>query len=229
MNAQEFRNKLQAFLGAEEYQKLLAHFREKQRMRFYHEKQWHKFIEQYPQFRLSSEELPIALRVCQVHGDELQWGEAKVYQDRFDRLRNYFGARSKSFPHNGTAIVVQEESPVQIMPMQVWFCPSCRQASTEWEYQPRRGYVFPDLDREAQSYPISGVPADDLRAALEVVLNSPEVHDKRILSVRWHPDGYIKIKTGNFEGPLNGNGDSLTLRRRRDTWVIDSHGFWATL
>lgn len=226
MDAQEFRSKLRAFLGEDEYRKLIVYFREKQRMRFYHEKQLAKFINANPQFSLSPSELQVALRVCEIHGDELQWGEANVFQERMDRVQNFMRSRGQLFPHCGTVIVVQEALAIQLMSTQLWLCPTCRKASEEWENPRTRGYSFPNL--RAQSYPISGVPADELRAALEVVLNSPEVRDKRIMSVRWHPEGYIELRTGIFRGAMNGGGYSVTLRQRRGTWVIDEIGGWSS-
>jgi hypothetical protein len=192
-------------------------------MRFYQEKLWLKFIEQHPQFRLTQRELQAALHVCQVHGDELQLGEAEVYQQSMKLIRDFVAARG---PHSGTVAVVEEKLQVKLEPQQVWFCPGCRAAVEELRKSPARYFVMPDL--RAQYYPRHGVPADELRDILETILNAPEVRDKRIKTVSLHPEGYIEIRTGFVNGPLLGGGDVVILRRRRDAWVIVEVGSWAT-
>jgi hypothetical protein len=65
------------FLGDERFRKFVHQGFRRGRLRYWQEQEWNRFIAVHPEFAISTEELEVALRVCELHGQELSLQPAR--------------------------------------------------------------------------------------------------------------------------------------------------------
>lgn len=138
MEAVELRKAFARFLGEERFRKFVATGWHRGRLRFWQAQEWDRFCSARPELEASLEELEVALRVCEVHGDELQADEVELSHGCIDYAQDYVGTRNRLFPHAATGPVSTEGAPMQGDRIGVWYCPSCRLAEEKWNTS-RRG------------------------------------------------------------------------------------------
>jgi hypothetical protein len=123
-NAQ-FRDALRLHLGDERYFKFISQGRKHRRL-FWQEEALAQFFDSHPEHRLSGEQLAEALRVCEVHGAELQIGTAQVFEGCVDYTREFLAARELKFPHACLEPISTEGRPASEFNTSVWICSECR-------------------------------------------------------------------------------------------------------
>ena len=133
--AAKLRRALAAFLGDAQYQKFVQQGVHHGRMRYWQEQAWGQFTAAHPDFAVNQDELANALRVCHVHGDELQPDTVEVFHGCMDLVQSYVDARYRLFPHAEQDVVSTEGRRFEGDRIEVWFCPSCRAARAAWEAQ----------------------------------------------------------------------------------------------
>jgi hypothetical protein len=69
------------------------------RLRFWQEQEWERFIAANPEFAVGMDQLAVAIRVCEIHGDELLPVSAKVIHGQVDYADSYEKPRNEQFPH----------------------------------------------------------------------------------------------------------------------------------
>ena len=129
MEAIELRTAFTAFLGEERFKKVVA---TGWPLRYWQEQEWRRFCSAHPELAVGLDVLEVALRVCEVHGDELQPDEVELYHGCIDYARDYIQTRNRLFPHAVNDPISTEGRPVQADRVGVWYCPACRAAKAQW-------------------------------------------------------------------------------------------------
>jgi hypothetical protein len=138
MESLELRKAFAAFLGDERFRKFVATGWRRGRLRFWQEQEWRRFCAARPEINAGLEELEVALRICHVHGEELQHDEVELFHGCMDYAPDYWEGRNRLFPHASTGPVSTEGRPMQGDGVAVWYCPSCRAAEAKWKTPRRR-------------------------------------------------------------------------------------------
>lgn len=125
------RRALAAFLGVGRFRKFVQQGCRRGRLRYWQEQEWAKFTAAHAEFAVEIGELELALRICEVHGQELLPDMVKVFRGCVDYTREYTDARKQLFPHAASAISA-EGVPFEGDRIEVWYCPACRQEETAW-------------------------------------------------------------------------------------------------
>jgi hypothetical protein len=86
----------------------------------------------HPEFAVDLEELTIALRICELHGQELLHDTVEVFRGNVDHADWYTQARNRLFPHAASGSVSTEGAPFEGDRVEVWYCSTCRKAEAEW-------------------------------------------------------------------------------------------------
>lgn len=110
MPAVELRKALTAFLGEDRFRKFIAAGLP---LRYWQEREWQRFCSAHPEFAVDRAEMEAAIRICHVHGDELQPDEAELFNGCFDYGQEYIETRNRLFPHAATEPVPTEGMPTQ--------------------------------------------------------------------------------------------------------------------
>jgi hypothetical protein len=147
-DAAALRRALAAFLGAERFRKFVQQFRSARRLRFWQEQAWGRFVTSYPEFTIGEDELAIVLRVCWLHGAELQPDTVEVIDGNVDYADWYVRAKLAEFPCAASGPVWTEGAPLPTRCVAVWFCPECRRAEATWQSTQREPAAAPDRPRE---------------------------------------------------------------------------------
>jgi hypothetical protein len=126
------RRSLAGFLGSDRYRKFIQQGFRHGRLRFWQAREWERFVSAHPESAVSEEELAIALRVCHLHGDELQPDTTGVFRGCRDFAQSYIEARNRLFPNAALDEFSTEGLPFDYDCVDVWFCPSCREAAEAW-------------------------------------------------------------------------------------------------
>jgi hypothetical protein len=138
VEAIELRKAFAAFLGDERFRKFVATGWRRGRLRFWQEQEWRRFCAARPEINAGFEELGLALRICEVHGDELQADEVELFHGCIDYAQDYIETRNRLFPHAATGPVSTEGATMQGDRIGVWYCPSCRTAEDKWSRRRKR-------------------------------------------------------------------------------------------
>lgn len=131
--AAALRQALTDFVGAERFCKFVQQFRRAGRLRFWQEQEWGRFVADRPEFAVSEDELAVALRVCWLHGAELQPDTVEVIDGHGDYADRYIRAKAADFPCAASSPVWSEGYPFPTRTVGVWFCPACRRAEAAWQ------------------------------------------------------------------------------------------------
>ncbi|MBM4071337.1 MAG: hypothetical protein FJ271_20730 [Planctomycetes bacterium] len=126
------RGALADFLGAERYRKFVQQFSSAGRLLFWQEQEWVRFVAAQPAFGVGRDDLALALRVCWLHGLELQPDTVEVIDGHVDNAVWYVRAKGAAFPCAASAPVYTEGALFPTRPAAVWFCPDCRKAEAAW-------------------------------------------------------------------------------------------------
>lgn len=112
------------YLGDAEYHRFLR-AGTTTRLRFWQERVIANFTNSYPDLKVTIDELVVALRICEVHGDELIEESVQGVATKIDHIETH--EMRATFPHANTGPIARgigaEEKAVS-----VWYCPSCRKA-----------------------------------------------------------------------------------------------------
>lgn len=128
MTGETLRSKFAAEVGQRDYQRFLV-AGVTGRLRFWQERMISNFMLAHPELNLLPGELETALRVCEVHGDELVPGSVPGVAAEIDYAHN---AESKAlFPRANVGPVGLGTGATE-RPIPIWFCASCRRAYAEW-------------------------------------------------------------------------------------------------
>jgi len=148
----KLRQALAQFLGDERFRKLLHQRGPGGRLRHWQEQEWARFTALHPQFGVSMEELLVALRICEVHGDELLVDTVDVCRGCTDRGKWYTQVRKRLFPHAGSGLVADDALQEGVQ-LEVSYCPACRKAEKEWQAKSVR-LTFLRHDEEIDFVPL---------------------------------------------------------------------------
>jgi hypothetical protein len=129
MEPVELRKAFAAFLGEERFRKFVA---TGWPLRFWQEQEWHRFSSTHPELASRLDLLQVAIRVCELHGDELQPDQVELFHGCIDYAQDYIDTRDRLFPHAANDPVSTEGTPTQGDHVAVWFCPGCRAAKQQW-------------------------------------------------------------------------------------------------
>ncbi len=75
-------------------------------------------------------------------------------------------------------------------------------------------------------FPMIGLDAAELTAALVLVAQSPQITEKRVLSVAVQAEGFLLVQTGEQRSPRSGSGQVVLLGRNGDGWQIVETSAW---
>ena len=131
--AAALRQALAIFLGDERFRKFVQQGVHRGRLRFWQEQEWDRFATTHPEFAVTLEDLEIALRICELHGQELLPDTVEVFHGCRDYAQWYIEARNRLFPHATSDSWSTEGTPFEGDRVGVWYCPACREAKAEWE------------------------------------------------------------------------------------------------
>jgi hypothetical protein len=131
-DAVELRQALAAFLGSDRFRKFVQQGVRQGRLRYWQEQEWGRFTAAHPEFAVNLAELAVAIRICELHGDELQPDTVEVLHGYIEYAAWYVQARNLLFPHAASGPVATEGAPVEEGQVGVWYCPACRQAEANW-------------------------------------------------------------------------------------------------
>jgi hypothetical protein len=129
METVELRRAFAAFLGEERFRKFVA---TGWPLRFWQEQEWGRFCSAHAELAPGLDVLEVAIRICHVHGDELQPDDVEVFNGCIDYARDYIDVRKRLFPRAGNDPFSTEGRPVQADRVAVWYCPACRAAKAQW-------------------------------------------------------------------------------------------------
>lgn len=127
---QTLRARLREFVGGEHYQKYVERAG-MGRLQWWQEREWARFVAQYPEFVVSSTHLLRILQICPLHGTSLQADRIAVRPVEADD-RYFEGAMLLDFPlaHSGW---IASHRMVWVDDQQdVLFCSDCRAAEAAW-------------------------------------------------------------------------------------------------
>jgi len=133
--AVELRKAFAAFLGVERFKKFVA---TGWPLRFWQEQEWRRFSSTRPEPSPGPDVLQVAIRICELHGDELQPDQVELFHVCMDYARGYIETRNRLFPHANTGPVSDEGAPIQSDRIGVWYCPTCRVAEGNWNTSRKR-------------------------------------------------------------------------------------------
>ena len=122
----ELRQALASFLGEERFRKFVR-VGIRPRMKFWQEQELELFFSANPELSRDPEDLARALRLCEVHGVDLEPTKVRTTEACLLLSPSYLSARAELFPHACLdEVMVPPGSPKE---KSEWFCPQCRLAS----------------------------------------------------------------------------------------------------
>jgi hypothetical protein len=137
MGAAALRAAFAAFLGDAKFRKFVRQGFHRGRLRYWQQEEWDRFLSAHPEFSVSMGELEAALRICELHDEELLPDTAEVFRGNLDYADWYIEARNRLFPHAAEDMVATEGAPISGERVAVFYCPACRAAKAEWQARHR--------------------------------------------------------------------------------------------
>jgi hypothetical protein len=136
MEATAFRRSFAAFAGPERYRQFLRALNREGRWRgrflFWQEELLERFAASASVGDVEFEQIESLLRVCELHGDELERDPEGLSQRCRGALTDYTRAQAAWFPNTDCGPVVMGRR-FENFRLGLWFCPACRAAEAEWE------------------------------------------------------------------------------------------------
>lgn len=188
-------------LGAERFRKFVQQFHSAGRLRFWQEQEWERFVATRSEFAVSENELSVALRVCWLHGEELQ--RESVVASHLELTEGYLRAVAAEFPCAGP--VWSRGCPLPSPPVDVWVCPACRVTRTAWIQR------HPETD--------AAVTAAEEAACWERTL--AEIRDQRCPSCNGDAVSMLCYGLTDFSDAMNAALDAKLIRLRGCTFFED--------
>jgi hypothetical protein len=93
------RRALAAFLGEARFRKFVQEGFRRGRLRYWQEREWSRFTDTHAEFAIGLDELAVALRMCEVHGQELLPDTVEVVRGCVDYAEQYMRVHNQLFPH----------------------------------------------------------------------------------------------------------------------------------
>jgi hypothetical protein len=137
-DAASLRAAFATFLGGDRFQEFVRQGFLHGRLRFWQEKEWERFTNLHPEFAVGLQKLEIALRICQLHNQELLPDTVEVVRGCLNFADWYIKARNAQFPHAKTDPCSTEGTLFDADRIGVWYCPTCRSVKAEWEAHRQR-------------------------------------------------------------------------------------------
>jgi hypothetical protein len=135
-NVIALREALRNFLGNDRFKAFVDLNARKFNLKPWQKDAWNDFVGVYPEFKHRLDDLPAAVRVCKLHGDELASGTVPIVRSRVAFLTRLLTAdlrrateyypEAESGPH-----FAGDTTPGDVY--QVWYCPTCREREVEWK------------------------------------------------------------------------------------------------
>ena len=127
----EFRTRFKEYTGAETYKRFVQALhqtarRKDSRLRFWQQDLWQSFISANPDFLLSEDALVDALRICELHEDELFPKEVRVFHGCIDYSREFEQDMVERFPH-ATFEQIMVSPDYTGRTCTLWVCATCDQ------------------------------------------------------------------------------------------------------
>lgn len=126
------RNALAEYLGEDRFRKFVRAGLKHGELRFWQHQEWNRFLAAHENLAIGIEELVVALRYCELHGQELRLDSVSVFHGYRDFTDQYNRAMIDVVPY------AAEDWSTEGMAfhgsrIDVWYCPACRAAKAEWE------------------------------------------------------------------------------------------------
>lgn len=80
--------------------------------------------------------------------------------------------------------------------------------------------------QEPSLYVIGNLPPAEIAAIRHVVETTNQLREKRLLSIRVISPDEVEVETGEIRGPLDGGGQTATLKKANGVWTITGVGYW---
>jgi hypothetical protein len=123
-----FREHFKEFAGTEKFRKFVEQLhRTKYRktgLRYWQQELWNTFVATYPEYAMSTEDLSIALAICELHELQLEPVVVPVFRGCIDYAPDYIADMIKMFPHSTPDQILTEGGEHKIDPT-IWICREC--------------------------------------------------------------------------------------------------------
>jgi len=124
------------FLGKEQFRKFAKQGMHNGRMRFWQESLWKRFIAANPDYVSFEKELQAAIRICEIHGDDLLRGEVPIVRRKTRLLTRLLetnhGAAARYYPNSNSSPFFVGDENVEGETHEVWYCPTCRENESDY-------------------------------------------------------------------------------------------------
>ena len=91
-----------------------------------------RFFTAHPSLRVGADDLAILVRVCELHGIELQPDTVEAVEGNVDYTERYNRAKRELFPNAASGPWYTEGGPSPGPVARVWYCLECRAAEAAW-------------------------------------------------------------------------------------------------
>lgn len=139
------------FLGDDQFLKFVSQLRQTGHLRYWQEEAWGRFTIAHPDHRVSLTDLHTALRICELHGDELLPDTVEVVEGCVDYSERYTRAKRDHFPNAASGPIYTEGAPHSGRVVDVWYCPECRRAEAPWRGERARQGCPSEMDLRRQT------------------------------------------------------------------------------
>lgn len=136
--AKTLRETFKMFLGPQRFRKFINNGYLFERLKYWQEQEWAKFIKIHPEFAVSPQEFESIFRICELHGDELLPGIVGVFRGCRDYASWYVEALDTLFKNANDDSISTEGAEYSREHFDVWYCPTCRQVKADWSSKRRQ-------------------------------------------------------------------------------------------
>jgi hypothetical protein len=132
----ELREAFAHFLGKERFAKFVECSARNFKLKFKQQRAWEDFISVHPEFKDRFDDLKLAIRICQLHGDELLLDSSPALCCRATLLGRLSGSNSRQalehYPNAESGPHLRANSNNGAA-YEIWYCPTCREREAEWK------------------------------------------------------------------------------------------------
>lgn len=141
------RQRFSEFLGAEQFKKFIKLSARSGKLRHWQQTAWDKFVATNPEYANAMDDLRLAIRICEVHGDDLVPENVPVNRNELAAFRHVFGPglaqldiAAEHYPNaESSGTVFLGNTPNVDDTFQIWYCPTCREREAEWKAFRKQG------------------------------------------------------------------------------------------
>ena len=128
----ELRRALANQLGDERYRRFVKQGVRNGRLRYWQEVEWRRLTSESPHYSIKLDELAVALRICHLHGDELQSDTIKMTPGMITFTEEYELASINLFPLAADFLMTDRFGDAKDR-IQVFYCQTCRDVKAAWK------------------------------------------------------------------------------------------------